>query len=43
MGGDPLGMECIEANSQVLLGTIGFIENFKATFDHPNKKLILEF
>lgn len=40
--GKPLEVECIEANSQVLLGTIGFLENFKATFDYPNKKLILE-
>lgn len=39
----PLEMECIEENSQVLLGTIGFLENFKATFNYAAKRLVLEF
>ncbi|MEI9921219.1 MAG: hypothetical protein WDO14_20885 [Bacteroidota bacterium] len=42
--GKTLEIDCAEqTNLSVLLGTIGFLENFKATFDYANKRLILEF
>lgn len=37
-------IDCMEASDKpLLLGTIGFLENFKATFEYDAKRLIINF
>lgn len=42
--GPELEIDCLQQNDKpVLLGSIGFFENFVATFNHPKKSLTIEF
>lgn len=40
----PLEIDCTEhSGNPLLLGTMGFLQHFKASFDYHSKRLILEF